>query len=259
MNCREAQQWRHALVDGELELAKTAEVENHIADCPNCDKAIEDLKTLRALVRSSEPAFKAPTGLWDRVRPTAASTPESTVVARPRFTRPWLQWAFPAAIATLLVALAFVTISTRSANRQTVRELASSHIRSLQAGHLMDVVSTDQHTVKPWFDGKLDFAPTVNNLAAENFPLVGGRLDYIGERTVAALIYSRAKHTINLFIWPAADGSSALDNAVVERGYNLVHWTDSGMEFWAVSDLNRVELQEFARLFRAAPAASAPR
>ena len=259
MNCREAQNWRHALADGELDVTMSIEMEHHIADCPACEKAVEELKAFRGVIRSADPAFKAPAGLWERVRPAALEIPASQTAERPRFMHPWLHWAFPTTIAAVLVALAFVTITNHSANHQLVRELASSHIRSLQAGHLMDVASTDQHTVKPWFDGKLDFAPPVNNLAAGNFPLVGGRLDYIADRTVAALVYQRAKHTINLFVWPATDEATTNEKFFVERGYNLLHWSDSGMQFWAVSDVNRLELEEFARLLRStSPAPAAP-
>ncbi len=123
----------------------------------------------------------------------------------------------------------------------------------------MDVASTDQHTVKPWFDGKLDFAPPVNNLALHGFPLVGGRLDYLGERPVAALVYQRDKHSINLFVWPAVSESAPDEKSFVERGYNVLRWTGAGMNFWAVSDLNRLELEEFKRLLQVPPSASEPR
>jgi anti-sigma factor RsiW len=132
------------------------------------------------------------------------------------------------------------------------REIAASHFRSLMTpGHLMDVASTDQHTVKPWFDGKVDFAPPVKDLAEQGFPLTGGRLDYVAGQPAAALVFKRQQHIINLFIWPNSNVSDASETATTERGFHLVHWTRGGMNFWAVSDLNEKELLDFARLFQA--------
>ena len=128
------------------------------------------------------------------------------------------------------------------------QEVAASHIRSLMANHLMDVISTDQHTVKPWFDGKLDFAPPVRDLAEQGYPLAGGRLDYIENRTVAVMVYHRALHTINLYVWPASDGGVSSVHEQTFQGYNVLSWKKDGFEFRAVSDLNTGELSDFARL-----------
>jgi anti-sigma factor RsiW len=127
-------------------------------------------------------------------------------------------------------------------------ELVSDHIRALQPGHLMDVVSTDQHTVKPWFDGRLDFAPPVNDLAPQGFPLTGGRLDYVAGRQAAVLIYQRRQHIINLFVWPERGGPAPLSTS--RNGYNIVRWNQNGMTFWAISDLGANELAEFAADFQ---------
>lgn len=113
----------------------------------------------------------------------------------------------------------------------------------------MDVVSSDQHTVKPWFNGKLDFSPPVKDLAAQEFPLIGGRLDYLSGHSVAALVFRRHKHIINLFVWPAKEGDSKAASVQPSQGYNLIHWSEAGMVFWAVSDLNDKELMEFVRDF----------
>jgi anti-sigma factor RsiW len=255
MNCQEAQQWRHASQDGELDLSTSVEMERHVSECAACAKATKDIAALRSLLRSTAPAYKAPEDLWERVRPATISMTERKEPVNRRLMRPWLNWAFPTAIAAAAVLLAFVTVSNNSARRQLVREVASSHVRSLQPGHLMDVASTDSHTVKPWFDGKLDFAPPVVNSATNGFPLVGGRLDYLAERPVAALVYQRGNHLINVFIWPIADEPATDEKSFVERGYNILHWSAAGMNYWAVSDLNRLELREFERLLHPAPAA----
>jgi anti-sigma factor RsiW len=142
--------------------------------------------------------------------------------------------------------MSFALLRPRPAAQLLAEQVVSSHIRSLMANHLSDVVSTDQHTVKPWFSGKLDFAPVVTNLAPQGFPLVGGRLDYLDDRTVAALVYKHRQHTINLFLWPLSD-SDANPQILSIKGFNVVHWTQAHMNYWAVSDLNASELTEFAR------------
>jgi anti-sigma factor RsiW len=129
------------------------------------------------------------------------------------------------------------------------QEIVSDHVRSLQMpGHLTDVLSSDQHTVKPLFDGKVGFAPPVKDFAGQDFRLYGGRLEYLNNRAVATLIYQRRLHYINLFIWPSEQAGSTEEVAIQRQGYNLIHWSGSGMNFWAISDLNTVELREFARL-----------
>jgi anti-sigma factor RsiW len=153
---------------------------------------------------------------------------------------------FAAACLALLVAIA----GTRPSGQQRIeQEVVSSHVRSLMANHVYDVASSDQHTVKPWFDGKLDFAPPVKDLVAQEFPLAGGRLDYIGNRAVAALVFQRHKHIINLFIWPVKDADASPTVSPPIQGYNVVRWSAHGMTFWAVSDLNETELMEFAQAF----------
>jgi len=161
-----------------------------------------------------------------------------------------IEWLAIAAAILIAVFLGVKVIPDIRSQKQNLvaEEIVASHIRSLQPGHLMDIESTDQHTVKPWFDGKLDFAPPVVDLATQGFPLVGGRLDYIGRRNVAALVYQRQKHFINVFIWPEEKNSAKPPEVQTMQGYNVVSWSHNGMNFCAVSDLNSMELRQFADL-----------
>ena len=197
--------------------------------------------TLRAALRTSAPGYQAPASLKKKVR---RALKREAKPDRQSFS-PWLVLATGAAFALLLLSFAFYQ-TTRASRHAIADELIASHVRSLLGTHLVDVVSSDQHTVKPWFNGKVDFAPEVRDLAAKGFPLVGGRLDYLHGRTVVALVYRRNKHPINLFIEPAPTKANTTPSTLTQRGYNLVHWTRDGMIYWAVSDLNTTELRQFA-------------
>jgi anti-sigma factor RsiW len=154
----------------------------------------------------------------------------------------------PVAAGALVLVAALTFVPT--VDKRLTGEVVSSHVRSMMANHLTDVASSDQHTVKPWFDGKVDFAPPVTNLTAFGFPLVGGRLDYLQSRPVAAAVYQRNKHIINLFVWPASRNRNTTKKLGVEKGYNVISWEGPGMNFCAVSDLNPVELREFTDLLK---------
>jgi anti-sigma factor RsiW len=138
--------------------------------------------------------------------------------------------------------------SSASESGALTGDVVTSHVRSLMAGHLTDVASTDQHTVKPWFAGKLDFSPPVTDFAAEGYPLIGGRLDYLHGRSVAALVYERRKHLINVFVWPTTEKDEAMTQSTTRQGFHVLHGTKRSMAFWIVSDLNAEELERFARL-----------
>lgn len=246
MSCQETTGLIHGYLDGELDLVRNLEIEAHLRDCIACARLYNNLRILQTAMKDSSFRFAPPVEFEKRVR---ASVDREARIDGKRFV--WSQRWLVGSFALLVIAVVIVGLAmfrrTPSAEDLVAQEVVSSHVRSLMAAHLTDVATSDQHTVKPWFDGKLDFSPPVKDLAAQGFPLVGGRLDYIINRPVAALVYQRRQHSINLFIWPAAEQSDTTERASVRQGYNLVHWTRSGMMFWAVSDLNLPELQEFAR------------
>jgi anti-sigma factor RsiW len=226
-----------------------------------CAQAFRNVQNLKKSLKPEALRFSAPLELrnkleseWRSQAGTSTRQNEKlkikTGLAAPR--RDFFKFAFlilNSAAAVCLALLLSVTFTRPSAQQRLAQDIVSSHIRSLMANHEMDVASSDQHTVKPWFDGKLDFSPPVKDLAPQGFPLIGGRLDYLGDRAVAALVFHRAKHVINLFIWPTREGDSEPAASPPINGYNLIHWSRGGMTFWAVSDLNERELMEFARNF----------
>ena len=249
MSCQTAQEFIHAYLDGELDLARSLEVEQHIEQCEICAIAYRNQTTLRSALKDSPLYHSAPAGLEKRIRSSLRREAKSEA-GRRVFGWRWL----PAGALAFLLLMALVIWQAvpglrSSGDELLAQEMVSNHVRSLQLeSHRTDVISSDQHTVKPWFDGKLDFAPPVKDFSTQGFPLLGGRLEYLSNRAVAALIYQRQRHFINLYIWPAEQGNATSEVATKRQGYNLLHWTNSGMNYWAVSDLNGVELHEFARL-----------
>jgi len=236
-----------AELDGELDAAQAAALEAHRVGCAICQAAQTELLRTRELLRG-EVYESTPEDVRARVMARLRQA-EPRPVATP--TRP--RWVWPSVGgfglgAACAAALAFLLVLPQ--RNDLAGQLVAGHIRALQPGHLEDVVSTDQHTVKPWFDGRLDFAPPVKDLAAKNFPLLGGRLDYLDGRPVAALAYGRDKHIIDLFIWPDSR-NIAVPKSAMRNGYNVVHWSSGGMNFWAVSDLEAGELHNFVQLWQA--------
>jgi anti-sigma factor RsiW len=248
MNCQQANPLIDFYADGEMDAAGILELEKHIHDCPACALAWRNAEALKKSLKQDALYFPAPAELRRAIKAELRSQ------VKPRESFWNLKWLTAATSSFATVCLALVltlTITRPSAQQQLAREIVSSHVRSLMAEHALDVVSTDQHTVKPWFNGKLDFSPPVKDLKAQEFPLIGGRLDYISGRSVAALVFHRAKHVINLFIWPAnADDSKPVPVTTIQ-GYNVIHWTNAGMTFWAVSDLNGKDLMGFVQDFAA--------
>jgi anti-sigma factor RsiW len=250
MNCQQAKPLIDPYADGELEAAAILELERHLQSCSACGIAWRNLQNLKKTLKQDALYFSAPTELRRRVKAELRSQFEVKSWWNLRNWN-WLSATTTSVAAACLAVLLSVTLSRPSAQQELTQEIVASHVRSLMANHMLDVVSTDQHTVKPWFNGKLDFSPPVKNLAAQEFPLIGGRLDYVGGRSVAALVFQRHKHIINLFIWPAKENDSKPASFAPIQGYNVIHWSDAEMTFWAVSDLNETELMEFVRDFAA--------
>ena len=248
MNHKEALELLPAYLDQELGLSEAIAVERHLGSCPECQQEYEEQSSVRAQLKKDATYFKAPAHLAQRINMALpADRPSSS-----RFKGWNLNWLNAGAVMVTLLALVWsgsLYLTLPSAQGRLMEELISSHVRSLQVDHLSDVVSSDQHTVKPWFHGKLDFSPPVVDLTSQEFPLVGGRLDYLNDRTVAVLIYRHNQHPINLYIWPGADGNLA-PQMQSRHGYHLIHWAMGGMNYWAVSDLAADELEIFVNALR---------
>jgi anti-sigma factor RsiW len=252
--CQERELLLHGLADGELDAANALAIEEHLESCSGCAAALADITRQKQLLRGDGLRFRTPGALRARVQEMIAAERDSETETRSakapakvveiatrrfRFGRAGSAFSMMALAASLIL---FVNISKQAPVLDD--EVVSAHVRSLLVSHLTDVTSSDQHTVKPWFLGKLDFAPPVIDLAQKEFRLQGGRLDYIGGRVVPALVYRHRGHVINLFIWPkrAIDGApKTLD------GYHIVRWTQDDFAYAVVSDLNLAELQEFQR------------
>ena len=250
MSCQTTQELVHAYVDGELDLARSLEIEQHMEECQVCASAYRNQTALRSAFKDGALYHSAPAKLEKRIRASLRNEARSEV-GRRSFGWRWLPVGAALAFVLLMAFVIWRAVPglRPSGDELLAQEIVTNHVRSLQLeNHRTDVISSDQHTVKPWFDGKLDFAPTVKDFSSQGFPLIGGRLEYLNNRAVAALIYQRQRHYINLYIWPAPQSSAVSEVATKRQGYNLLHWANSGMNYWAVSDLNGVELHEFARL-----------
>lgn len=232
-----------AWLDGELDPTAMIEFERHVRDCPACSRRTEALRSLASTVRSADLYVRAPSGLEAQVRKE---------LGRERHRQnPWrigaVRWTASAAAVLIagLIGWSLPRASTRPSDQLIAQEVISAHVRSLMADHLVDVVSSDRHTVKPWFAGKLDFSPDVHDCAADGFPLVGGRLEYFDGHPAAGLVYRHGKHTINVFVWPARH-TLAQPVASEANGFHTLNWSQDGMEYWAVSDAAEDSLRSLA-------------
>jgi anti-sigma factor RsiW len=253
MNCEDIKEHFHAYLDGELDVAHSLQLEEHFESCSPCSLSHQEFQRLRAAIASPPLYFEAPGGLERKVRSLVRKAARAET-SRPawRWTWNWYRpaWLAPFASAALVTVVTLHLWTQHWTEDQRVQELVSAHVRSLMVNHLTDVASSDQHTVKPWFNGKLNFSPTVIDPAIEGFPLIGGRLDYVSDYPAAALVYQRRKHYINLFISLSNQTATTKEAPLTRHGYNLVHWLEEGMEYWAVSDVNKSDLQQFVQLVR---------
>jgi anti-sigma factor RsiW len=269
MNCQEIADLMDGYQDGELDALTSQRIEQHLRDCHKCEEAFEAHTALARAITQGVPYYKATADLRQRIQSSLRdavaakpkdsgkqasqlSTPRSQGERRPAFLPvPWNWLALAAAIilGAILASSFLPRIGAPNADQFLATQLIASHVRSLMANHLTDVPSSDQHTVKPWLDAKLDFAAPVADLSSQGFPLIGGRLDYLDNHSAAALVYQRRKHFINLFIWPKTSRDSTAQTIVARQGYHLLHWSDGDFAYWAVSDVNTGDLQNFKELF----------
>ena len=250
MNCEQVRRLLDAYVDGEIDLVTGLDIEGHLGTCADCAQRLRTRQALREALRSEALSFHAPARLREQIRSSLRAEGRIRWLDRLR-TNTWIKVAAAFVVGVLLTAgLLSATSSPAHPQRTLAEEVVASHIRSLMVNHLADVASSDQHTVKPWFDGKLDFSPTVVDLSQEGFPLVGGRLDYLDGRSVSALVYQRRQHIINLFIWPSTTSADTAAEASTLQGYHLIRWVHAATTYWAVSDLEMSQLQAFVQLIQ---------
>jgi anti-sigma factor RsiW len=234
----------HGLLDGELDAANTQAMEAHLKTCAGCAEAFGDLQALSGRLSATGVGYRAPARLRERIEAAIeAPAPRRRLAAA-------APWGLSGGFAALAATLAIVMMQAPAAGLE--EQLVSNHVRSTLATHLVDVETSNRHVVKPWFNGRVDFAPPVVELADRGYPLVGGRLDYVQDRVVAALVYRRNLHVINLFVWPSRPGPSLAPTTAQRSGYAVVHWRAGGLEYWAVSDIDPKDLESFRQAFAAA-------
>lgn len=247
MTCEDARLLLHALIDGELDAGHAREVEAHVESCARCAAELAAFRGLRDAMPGPSLRHAAPPSLRHSIERALPKTDDRTS------RRAMLKgFAFGSALSALAAASVTFVILREDRDARVLGEAISAHLRSLQADHLTDVLSSDQHTVKPWFNGRIDLAPPVIDLTAQGFTLIGGRLDFIDGKPAAVIVYRRRVHVINLFVAQGLGPPLAAPKLQTVQGFNILRWTDEGMSLMAVSDLNRDELEEFSAKFRAA-------
>jgi anti-sigma factor RsiW len=249
MTCTETEILLHALLDGELDAGNAHQVETHVENCPRCAPQLRAYRELQQAMRIAQLHFTAPTSLRRRIEQALPAAAPQRASNRRSVLKGFVMGT---ALSTAMAASLVVAVFRTDQDQRVLGDIVSAHVRSLQANHLTDVQTSDQHTVKPWFNGKVDIAPPVVDLTAKGFMLLGGRLDYIDGQAVASVVYRRRKHVINLFVTQGAASESHAAKLQTMQGYNIRRWAAQGLEFFAISDINDEELQEFVEKFDAA-------
>jgi anti-sigma factor RsiW len=264
MRCSDVFNLQSALLDGELSARDCQEVAAHLATCAQCQARLEDMQDLSGSLRAQGDYFRAPAALRSKIRaqigteferaaPRAKAPRSASSLSLPSW---WPRWGMGVAVPVAAALLSFtigVQFAGPSANDRLLEEVVGNHARALLTDHAFDVASSDQHTVKPWFAGKVEFSPPVRDLSADGFPLIGGRLDVLNHTRVAVLAYRRRQHEIDVFVWPIDTGAAGVSSSTgTSRGYNVVRWSEAGMNFCAVSDVSPPELQRLVALIRSA-------
>jgi mycothiol system anti-sigma-R factor len=253
VNCEMTHSVLHGYLDGELDAARAAEFERHLLSCPQCVAELETQESLRSTIQNAGLRERAPEKLRRNLQAAISGTGETGKTVTPIRPKPSVRptwWLTLAAAAVFLIVLGSRFLPNLTQGRggdEMAAAIVDAHLRSLQPGHLEDVISTDQHTVKPWFDGRIDFAPPVRDFVTEGFPLQGGRLDVVRGKTVAVLVYGRRKHIINVFVWPTSERDASPQQGS-QLGYNWIDWRKGGMEFSAISDVSAPDLVELQKL-----------
>jgi anti-sigma factor RsiW len=259
VTCENIRSLVHAYLDSELDLARSLEIEDHLRGCESCAREVADVRMLRTGIANGAVYHQAPPALEERVRSLLASQPHRRGERDTKLPRlGWTLIGAAAAVAFVAILLKDVLPLPVAPVANTTHEVVADHVRSLMANHLTDVASSNQHTVKPWFDGRLDFAPAVTDFKDQGFSLIGGRLDYVENHPVAAIVYKRREHVINLFVWPMLHMEDSRPVAETRDGFSVVHWTQGAMAYWAVSSVNTSELEKFADLVREAGSSPLP-
>jgi anti-sigma factor RsiW len=247
VTCEEFEGMTSAYVDRELDLVTALQVESHVAACAACHAALRRAEAVHAAIVAAPLTYPVPQGLEARIGAAVRGAPRTRSRWFGRIARAGGVPAAAAAAGALLTWVAVGFVGGSRGDLPIAQELVGAHVRSLMADHLVDVASSDRHTVRPWFGGKIDFAPVVGDYAANGFPLVGGRVDYLAGRPVAALVYRHDRHVINVFVAPAGTERHRA-GAADAQGYHLLHWTADGLSYWAISDANPQELRDLAEL-----------
>lgn len=251
--CQPTRAMLNAYVDGELPPDDAAAIADHLTSCAHCSAEYQTVLDTIALTRSQLERFTAPDVLRARIRAAIATTPAEQERAPERRAERRSLWVKPVLMAAGLVVAAALGSGTTLLVRQQPEppsieaQVLSSHLRSLMPNHLTDVASNDQHNVKPWFNGRLDYSPPVARFDDVGYPLIGGRIDYVGGRPVAVVVYGRRQHLINVFSWPSAGADEPI-TATASNGYTMYRWRSGGIEHWVVSDVNAAELKAFAEM-----------